>query len=515
MPPNIVSAVPKKLHLQRDHPLDITRRIIESRFPSPEYDTTSYNSLFPVVSTQQNFDSLGFQLDHPGRSRTDTYYVNRETVLRTHTSAHQVDVFRENRGCNGFLVSADVYRRDAIDRSHYPVFHQTEGARLWDRLKIPSSEGGLAEAVSRGVLAFPKHDERLIHVEDSTPTIDAATNPLQTAHHSAEEVEAISAHLKRTLEGVVLEIFARARDASFLAAAANPFSKHEQDEQQPLQVRWVPAYFPFTSPSWELEVFWDGDWLELLGCGVVKQELLLQADAPSKLGWAFGLGLERIAMLLFSIPDIRLFWSSDPRFLGQFTGLSEGVSLSSGPAVSSASTSSSSQGKQTAGVPVKLPRYVSFSKHPACYKDVAFWLPSSSSSPSSAPTHAPPPSPTPPPSRPSPNTATSHLDPAYQAEAHPAPQPNPGPQTPHRAPPAAPAFHVNDMMELVRSTAESENVEDVTLVDRFVHPRSGRTSLCYRVNYRRLDRTLTNDEANSLHERVRRRLVLDFGVELR
>ena len=515
MPPNIISAVPKKLHLQRDHPLDITRRIIESRFPSPEYDTTSYNSLFPVVSTQQNFDSLGFPLDHLGRSRTDTYYVNRDTVLRTHTSAHQVDVFRENRGCDGFLVSADVYRRDAIDRSHYPAFHQMEGVRLWDRLKISSGEGSLAEAVSRRVSALPRHDERLIHVEDPTPTIDAATNPLQTAHHSPEEVEAVSAHLKRTLEGVVLEIFARARDASFLTATANAVSSHEQDAQQPLQVRWVPAYFPFTSPSWELEVLWEGDWLELLGCGVVKQELLLQAGVPSKLGWAFGLGLERIAMLLFSIPDIRLFWSSDARFLGQFAGLSEGVSLSSRSAVSSStSTSSSSQGKQTGGIPVKLPRYVSFSKHPACYKDVAFWLPSSPSSPSSVSSQAPPASRSP--SSSPPSTATPHLDPTHQAQSHSGPHPTPDPQAPHHRPPStAPAFHVNDMMELVRSTAESENVEDVTLVDRFVHPRSGRTSLCYRVNYRRLDRTLTNDEANSLHERVRRRLILDFGVELR
>ncbi len=70
------------------------------------------------------------------------------------------------------------------------------------------------------------------------------------------------------------------------------------------------------------------------------------------------------------------------------------------------------------------------------------------------------------------------------------------------------------MMELVRSTA-TDNVEDVRLVDEFTHPRTGRMSQCYRVNYRRLDRNLTNSEANALHERVRQRLVQDFGVELR
>lgn len=69
---------------------------------------------------------------------------------------------------------------------------------------------------------------------------------------------------------------------------------------------------------------------------------------PDKIGWAFGVGLERVAMLLFGIPDIRLFWSKDARFLSQF---SEG----------------------------KITRYVPFSKHPPCFKDIAFWLRSSSS----------------------------------------------------------------------------------------------------------------------------------------
>lgn len=67
------------------------------------------------------------------------------------------------------------------------------------------------------------------------------------------------------------------------------------------------------------------------------------SGVPDKVGWAFGLGLERVAMLLFGIPDIRLFWSKDPRFLDQFK---EG----------------------------QISRFAPFSKHPPCYKDVAFWL---------------------------------------------------------------------------------------------------------------------------------------------
>ncbi len=462
VPANIVGAVSKKLHLQVDHPLDVTRRIIESRFPSREYNKTSYNDLFPVVSTLQNFDSLGFPTDHPGRNRTDTYYINKNTVLRTHTSAHQADVFRENRDYDGFLISAGVYRRDAIDKSHYPVFHQMEGARLWDRRKVSSSSdaNSVAEAVLQDVHRLPTHGGHLLQVEDPSPTVDPINNPLQAEHHSLEEAEAIAAHLKRTLEGVVLEIFSRAREAAIASSSTSstttaPATLPAALQDEPLRVRWVPSYFPFTSPSWELEVFWEGDWLELLGCGVIKQDLLVNANVPSKLGWAFGVGLERIAMLLFSIPDIRLFWSRDPRFLSQFTGLSSLFS-------------SSSQNNAP-----KLSRYVSFSKHPACYKDVAFWLPPTGSNDVS------------------PLLAQPEVD-------------GPGEHT----------FHINDMMELVRSTA-SDNVEDVRLVDSFTHPRTGRTSLCYRVNYRRLDRTLTNDEANALHEQVRQKLVEDYGVELR
>lgn len=79
-------------------------------------------------------------------------------------------------------------------------------------------------------------------------------------------------------------------------------------------------YFPFTHPSWELEVHFNGDWLEVLGCGITRHDILKSAGAPGTIGWAFGLGLERLAMLLYDIPDIRLFWSKDTGFLSQFKG---------------------------------------------------------------------------------------------------------------------------------------------------------------------------------------------------
>jgi phenylalanyl-tRNA synthetase alpha chain len=421
-PPSILSFLPRKLHLKPSHPVSITRKIIEKSFPSPIY--THYNELHPIVTVAQNFDSLGFPQDHPGRNRSDTYYINKEYVLRTHTSAHEAEVFRDNNS-EGYTISADVYRRDAIDRSHYPVFHQMEGSRMWDRKKVPGAN--IAKAVWADLGKLPKHD---LEVEDPNPTIHPERNPLQAEHHSPEEVEAIAAHLKKSLEGVVVELFSRAKKAAIAAGNTNA------DVIEPLKVRWVEAYFPFTSPSWELEVFWQGDWLEILGCGVTKQDLLINAGVPDQLGWAFGIGLERVAMLLYSIPDIRLFWSEDPRFLSQFSSMEN------------------------------IKTYVPFSRHPACYKDVSFWLRSSSSSAGGG----------------------------LKANAQ--------------------DFHENDVMEIVRDVG-GDVVEDVKLIDQFTHPTTGRKSLCYRINYRSLRWTLTNEKINVLHNKVGRELIEKLGVELR
>lgn len=443
VPSSILSAVPRRLHQQDEHPISITRKLIESRFPGYQH----HNDFFPVVTVGQNFDSLGFPQDHPGRSRTDTYYVNKDQVLRTHTSAHQADVFRANTH-SGFTISADVYRRDAIDRSHYPIFHQMEGAMTWDRNAVPEGKT-LAQQIWDDVEKLPKHN---LVVEDPNPTTHPERNPLQSAH-SPEEAEAMAAHLKRSLENVVVEIFSKAKDAAAAGSDGAPV-----EEQAPLQVRWIEAYFPFTSPSWELEIFWQGDWLEVLGCGIVQQPLLNNADVPSRIGWAFGIGLERIAMLLYEIPDIRLFWSQDPRFLSQFDQK-------------------------------RMRRYVPFSKYPAAPRDVAFWLPKAEKEGGNAAI-----------------TATA-------AGTSTTPSPAGGLATETEVP-AALAFHENDIMEIVRNTA-GDLVEDVTLVDEFTHPKTGRRSLCYRINYRSLERTLSREETNDLHEKIRAELVDKFGVQLR
>lgn len=193
-----------------------------------------------------------------------------------------------------------------------------------------------------------------------------------------------------------------------------------------VDMRWVDTYFPFTEPSLELEIYFNNQWLEVLGCGVVHKDIVKTVGRGDQLGWAFGLGLERLAMVLFSIPDIRLFWTQDERFHGQFE---------SGEIVT----------------------FQPYSKYPPCFKDISFW--------------------------------TSRV--GIESE-----------------------FHPNDIFEVVRDVA-GDLVERVELMDVFVHPKTHRVSNCFRITYRSMDRSLTNEEIDALQERVRSDAVQKLGVELR
>lgn len=446
--PSILNLIDRKLYEIPNHPICITRKLIESVFHAPDY--INHTVANPVVTTIDNFDKLEFPADHPGRSRTDTYYVDSSHVLRTHTSAHQATAFENmNRTQRyGYTICADVYRRDSIDRSHFPVFHQMEGARCWPIKFKPRIRYELmqkrVEQIKKDIRSIPPVDN-LILVEDAA-SFDFRRNPKQS-EHDEQEVRLMATHLKRSLERLISVVFTKAAEAGVGG---------EEGKGQPLQIRWIEAYFPFTSPSFELEVLWQGEWLELLGCGIVQQPILKKAGLRGALGWAWGLGVERLAMLLFGIPDIRLFWSEDERFLSQFQ---EG----------------------------KICKYEPFSKYPACYKDVTFWIPLSPAA--ASPIEA----------RPDVGVAAAAGGDATKA-------------SPAETQPAA--FHENDVMEIVRDIGGTL-VEDVKLLDEFVHPKTGRKSLCYRINYRSLERTLTNEEVNDLHDRVRSKLESDLRVELR
>ncbi|KAG0229144.1 hypothetical protein BGX31_006314 [Mortierella sp. GBA43] len=379
----ILEKTTRQLHHIPSHPIAIIKDLISSTFP----DFKHYQTFSPVVTTKENFDDLCFAEDHPGRAPTDTYYINEKIMLRTHTSAHQLRVMSE---ADKMLVTADVYRRDEIDASHYPVFHQMEGAELFDAKTA-------VEEIRKRIAADTSKASGSIHTTDATVITDE--NPKQDCHDEAAML-ATADHLKYSLNKMVRNLFS-----------------HEKD----LQVRWIDAQFPFTSPSWEMEILYQGKWLEVLGCGVIKQDILINAGKSDKIGWAFGLGLERLALVLFGIPDIRLFWSQDERFLRQFE-------------------------------PSKIQKFKPFSKYPPCIKDISFW---------------------------------SNED-----------------------------FHENNFCEVVRDVA-GDIVEDVKLIDDFTHPKTKKRSVCYRINYRSMDRNVTNAEINEIQDRLREEVVNRMKVELR
>ena len=132
--PAILSKVGRNLHNQPHHPINVIKQRIVHHFHksyikrtgNPIY--TSIENTSPVVTTEQNFDSLLVPENHVCRNINDNYYINSTTMLRAHTSAHQRDFIK--MGFNQFLVTGDVYRRDEIDSTHYPVFHQMEGVRI-------------------------------------------------------------------------------------------------------------------------------------------------------------------------------------------------------------------------------------------------------------------------------------------------------------------------------------------------------------------------------------------------
>ncbi|KAI0320102.1 hypothetical protein OF83DRAFT_1162606 [Amylostereum chailletii] len=313
--PTIVSKLNRRLYMQDGHPISTLRKLVEGHFP--DYDHLT--SLSPLVTPHQNFDSLSFPADHPGRSKTDSYYINKDTMLRTHTSAHEVDVF--TGGAERWLLTADVYRRDEIDASHYPVFHQMEGANIFR-----TNASSLRAVEEDNTRLARQLSESNIVIED-VPHI-SPTNPAQPSHDPRHS-ELASLNLKLSLNSLMYTLFGKVAGAT---------------KEDPLRVRWIEAYFPFTSPSYEVEVFFRGKWLEILGCGVVIQSTLDRSNVPDKMGWAFGLGLERIAMILYSIPDIRLFWSEDSRFISQFR-------------------------------PGQISTFKPYLKYPSSHRDISFWLP--------------------------------------------------------------------------------------------------------------------------------------------
>ena len=244
IPGSLEKKLTRRLYEQRGHPLAILTNLIKGEFPSFSH----FTNLSPIVSAKENFDDLLIPRDHPSRASSDTFYINKSTVLRTHTSAHQLPLLRQ-KDIDRFLVFADVYRRDEIDRSHYPVFHQVEGLCTFD--------ASTAVATIKAKHEQQENQGHFGNIYTELPPSASESNPVQ-AEHSSELAAALGADLRKAINGMIKSIF--------------------RDEKE-LKVRWVESYFPFTSPSWEVEVFYQGKWLELLGCGITRQQVLEKAGA--------------------------------------------------------------------------------------------------------------------------------------------------------------------------------------------------------------------------------------------
>ncbi|MFH1642067.1 MAG: hypothetical protein ABIC04_04155 [Nanoarchaeota archaeon] len=208
---------------------------------------------FPkIITVEQCFDLLNMPKDHPSRKETDTYYLDDTYILRTHTTAfwsfylkdQEVLKRLEKEGSVQALSMGIVFRKDEIDRSHYPAFHQIDG------------------------LLICKKSQKIITQED----------------------------LKNAQVDLAKDIFG-----------------------QDIEYKFIDDFFPYTIQSLEMDIKFNGEWMEVNGAGLVNPVVLKNFGLDPEIynGWAFGFG-DRLAMIKMGIPDIRILWSDDPRITSQF-----------------------------------------------------------------------------------------------------------------------------------------------------------------------------------------------------
>ena len=239
----------KKLTGHR-HPNQIALEDLERVFIGMGYEIVEGPE---VEYDKYNFELLNIPANHPAKDEQDTFYITDEILLRTQTSSVQIRTMLKNKPPIAIISPGRVYRPDAVDGTHSPIFHQCEGL-----------------------------------VIDKNITFG---------------------DLKGTLE---------------------TFAKRLYGDD--VKLRFRPHHFPYTEPSAEvdLQCFKCGGkgcplckgegWIEMLGSGIVHPQVLINCgiDPEEYSGFAFGIGLERIAMMRYNIDDMRLLYENDQRFLAQF-----------------------------------------------------------------------------------------------------------------------------------------------------------------------------------------------------
>ena len=245
-----VTLTEKKNKIGHLHPNTVALEELEKIFVGLGYEVVEGPE---VEYDYYNFEALNIPANHPAKDEQDTFYINRNMVLRTQTSSVQVHVMENEKPPIRIISPGRVFRSDEVDATHSPSFHQVEGL-----------------------------------VIDKNVTF---------------------ADLKGTLQEFAKELFGA-----------------------DTKVKFRPHHFPFTEPSAEMDVtcfkcggkgcrFCKGEgWIEILGCGMVHPHVLEMSgiDPEEYTGFAFGVGLERIALLKYEIDDMRLLYENDDRFLSQF-----------------------------------------------------------------------------------------------------------------------------------------------------------------------------------------------------
>ena len=240
----------RKLEQGRRHPLNIVLDDLKEIFKGMGYSVADGPE---VEETKYVFDMLNTDEGHPARDPQDTFYITDKILLRTQTSSVQIRTMLKTKPPIAIISPGRVYRSDAVDATHSPIFHQCEGL-----------------VVDKGITF---------------------------------------GDLKGTLEMFAKRLYGN-----------------------DVRVRFRPHHFPYTEPSAEMDLqcfkcggkgcsLCKGEgWIEMLGSGIVHPQVLINCgiDPEEYSGFAFGIGLERIAMMRYEIDDMRLLYENDLRFLKQF-----------------------------------------------------------------------------------------------------------------------------------------------------------------------------------------------------
>ena len=240
----------KKYKYGNKHPMTIIIDEITQIFIGMGYEVAEGPE---IEKDYYNFEALNIPKNHPAKDEQDTFYINKDILLRTQTSPVQVRVMENQKPPIRIICPGTVYRSDEVDATHSPIFHQLEGLVI----------------------------DKNITMGD----------------------------LKGALEVFAKELFGNS-----------------------IKVRFRPHHFPFTEPSAEMDVTCfacNGEgcricknegYIELLGCGMVHPKVLEMSNIDPNVysGFAFGMGLERVAMQRYGIMDLRLMFENDIKFLRQF-----------------------------------------------------------------------------------------------------------------------------------------------------------------------------------------------------